>query len=100
MRGRRSTRRSNAMAHMGIVISKESWAVLREEPLYSARFIDREGAEELALVVRVEELDSFLEAHPPLPLALTAWRSPLMSTIQPLRRRGRSFRRATGCRIS
>ena len=64
------------MAHMGIVISKESWAVLREEPLYSARFIDREGAEELALVVRVEELDSFLEAHPPLPLALTAWRSP------------------------
>src|SRR5438128_4510379 len=76
MRGRRSTRRSNAMAHMGIVISKESWAVLREEPLYSARFIDREGAEELALVVRVEELDSFLEAHPPLPLALTAWRSP------------------------
>jgi len=64
------------MAHMGIVISKESWAVLREEPLYSARFIDREGAEELALVVRVEELDSFLEAHPPLTLALTAWRSP------------------------
>ena len=64
------------MAHMGIIIAKESWAVLREEPLYSARFIDREGTEEIALVVRVEELDSFLEAHLPLTLTLTAWRSP------------------------
>ena len=64
------------MAHMGIVITKESWAVLREEPLYSARFIDREGSAEIALAVRVEELDWFLEAHPPLSLTLTTWRSP------------------------
>ena len=64
------------MVHMGIVIAKESWAMLQEEPLYSARFIDREGSEEMALVVRVEELDWFLEAPPPLTLNLTAWRSP------------------------
>jgi len=64
------------MVHTGISIDKESWAVLREEPLYSARFIDREGSEELALVTRVEELDAFLEASPPLTLNLTTWCSP------------------------
>ena len=64
------------MAHTGIVIGKESWAVLRAEPCYSARFIDREGTEEIAVVVRVEALDWFLEVHPPLTLTLTTWCSP------------------------
>lgn len=64
------------MAQTGIVINKESWAVLREEPLYSARFIDREGTEELALVIRVEVLDFFLDASLPLALDLTTWQSP------------------------
>jgi len=64
------------MAHTGIVIGKESWAVLRDEPLYSARFIDREGTEELAVVVRVEALDWFMEVYPPLTLNLTTWCSP------------------------
>jgi len=59
------------MEHTGIVIGKESWAVLRDEPLYSARFIDREGTEEIAVVVRVEALDWFLEVQPPLTLDLT-----------------------------
>jgi hypothetical protein len=59
----------------GVSINKESWALLREEPLYSARFIDREGTEELALVVRVEVLDFFFDQHPPLSLALNAWQS-------------------------
>jgi hypothetical protein len=59
----------------GVSINKESWALLREEPLYSARFIDREGTEELALVVRVEMLDFFLDQHPPLTLALNIWQS-------------------------
>jgi hypothetical protein len=63
------------MVHTGIVIGKESWAVLRDEPLYSARFIDCEGTEEIALIVRVEALDWFLEVHPPLTLDLTTWRS-------------------------
>ncbi len=61
------------MAHTGIVIGKESWAVLREEPLYSARFIVCEGTEEIAVVVRVEALDWFLEVQPPLTLDLTTW---------------------------
>jgi len=64
------------MAHTGIVIGKESWAVLREEPLYSARFIDREGTEEIAVVARVEALDWFLDVQSPLTLGLTTWRSP------------------------
>jgi hypothetical protein len=64
------------MAHTGIVIGKESWAVLRDEPLYSARFIDHEGTEEIAVVVRVEALDWFLEVQPPLTLNLTIWCSP------------------------
>jgi hypothetical protein len=61
------------MEHTGIVIGKESWAVLREEPLYSARFIDREGTEEIAVVMRVEAIDSFFEVQPPLTLDLTMW---------------------------
>ncbi|MBI3798241.1 MAG: hypothetical protein HY268_14910 [Deltaproteobacteria bacterium] len=64
------------MAYTGIVIGKESWAVLRDEPLYSARFIDREGTEEIAVVVRVEALDWFMEAYPPLTFNLTTWCSP------------------------
>jgi len=64
------------MEHTGIVIGKESWAVLREEPLYSARFIDREGTEELAVVVRVEAIDWFFEVQPLLTLDLTPWCSP------------------------
>ena len=59
----------------GVSINKESWALLREEPLYSARFIDREGTEELALVVRVEVLDFFFDLHPPLTLTLDTWKS-------------------------
>jgi hypothetical protein len=59
----------------GVSINKESWALLREEPLYSARFIDREGTEELALVIRVEVLDFFFDLYPPLTLALNPWQS-------------------------
>jgi hypothetical protein len=59
----------------GVSINKESWGLLREEPFYSARFIDREGTEELALVVRVEVLDFFLDLYPPLTLALNTWQS-------------------------
>jgi len=49
--------------------------LLREEPLYSARFIDRDGTEDLALVSRVEVLDFFFEQRPPLTLDVTAWQS-------------------------
>ena len=63
------------MAQTGIVINKESWSVLREEPLYSPRFIDRSGTDELALVVRVEVIDSFLDAHLPLTIDLSTWQS-------------------------
>jgi len=59
----------------GISINKESWMLLREEPLYSARFIDREGTEELALVIRVEILDFFFDMHPPLMLDVNPWQS-------------------------
>ena len=59
----------------GVSINKESWALLREEPLYSARFIDREGTDELALVIRVEVLDFFFDIRPPLTLALDTWQS-------------------------
>jgi hypothetical protein len=62
------------MQQTGIVIGRESWLLLRDEPLYSARFIDREGTDELALVVRVEMLDWFVEAHPPLTVDLSTWR--------------------------
>ena len=64
------------MVSMGIVITAESWSLIQQEPFYSARFIDHEESEELALVVRVEDLDSFLEVHPPLTLDLTVWCSP------------------------
>lgn len=64
------------METTGISIDKESWALLREEPLYSARFIDRSGTDELVLVVRVEALDLFFEMQPPLFLDLASWRSP------------------------
>ncbi len=64
------------MQPTGISINKESWMLLREEPLYSARFIDREGTDELVLVVRVEMLDWFLGVQPPLTLDLASWRSP------------------------
>ena len=59
----------------GVSINKENWALLREEPLYSARFIDREGTDELALVLRVEVLDFFFDLHPPLTLDLDTWQS-------------------------
>ena len=69
------------MAHMGIVIAKESWAVLREEPLYSARFIDREGAEEMARSIpnvrlHIFERSShmvFMEEPEELVTVLTEW---------------------------
>ena len=63
------------MTQTGIVINKESWGLLQEEPLYSPRFIDREGTDELALIVRVELLDFFLEAPVPLTVDLSTWRS-------------------------
>jgi hypothetical protein len=63
------------MKHLGISIERESWAVLKDEPLYSARFIYCEGSEEVALVVRVEELEWFVDAQPPLTSTLTMWQS-------------------------
>lgn len=59
----------------GVSINKESWALIREEPLYSARFIDREGTNELALVIRVEVLDFFFDMQPPLTLDVSTWQS-------------------------
>ena len=38
------------MEKTGVVIGRDSWLLLRDEPLYSARFIDRDGTDELALV--------------------------------------------------
>lgn len=64
------------MAQTGIIINKESWSLLREEPLYCPRFIDRAGTDELALVVRVELIDFFLDAQLPLTLDLSTWHSP------------------------
>jgi hypothetical protein len=61
------------MQHTGIVINKESWLMLRDEPLYSPRFITREDTNEVALVTRVEVLDFFLEVYPPLILDLETW---------------------------
>ena len=63
------------MTQTGIVINRESWGLLQEEPLYSPRFIDRAGTDELALVVRVELLDFFLEAQVPLTIDLSTWQS-------------------------
>lgn len=64
------------MEATGVSIGKESWTLLREEPLYSARFIDRAGTDELALVARVEELDWFVEVQPPALFDMVSWRSP------------------------
>ena len=61
------------MTQTGIVINKESWGLLQEESLYSPRFIDRAGTDELALVVRVELLDFFLDAQLPLTIDLSTW---------------------------
>jgi hypothetical protein len=69
-------RKGLKMEATGISIGKESWGLLREEPLYSARFIDRAGTEELALVMRVEMLDWLLEVRPPMLFNLVSWRSP------------------------
>ena len=63
------------MKPTGVVINRESWLLLMEEPLYSVRFIDREGTEELAVVTRVEDLDWFIEAPLPLALCLSLWQS-------------------------
>ena len=52
------------MQPTGVVINRESWLLLREEPLYSVRFIDREGTQELAVVSRVEDLDWFYRSPP------------------------------------
>lgn len=65
-----------AMTQTGIVINKESWSLLQEEPLYCPRFIDRAGTDELALVVRVELIDFFLDAQLPLTIDLSTWQSP------------------------
>lgn len=64
------------MQPTGVVINRESWLLLMEEPLYSVRFIDREGTQELAVVSRVEDLDWFIDAPLPLTLSLCTWRSP------------------------
>lgn len=64
------------MQPTGVVINRESWLLLMEEPLYSVRFIDREGTQELAVVSRVEDLDWFIEAPLPLTLSLATWQSP------------------------
>lgn len=64
------------MQPTGVVINRESWLLLMEEPLYSIRFIDREGTQELAVVSRVEDLDWFIDASLPLSLSLCTWQSP------------------------
>ena len=63
------------MEKTGLVIGRDSWLLLQDEPLYSARFIDRDGTDELALVVRVEELEWFVESGSPLAVSLCTWRS-------------------------
>src|SRR5262249_35848416 len=68
--------REKVMQPTGISINKESWALLREEPLYSARFIDRESTDELIVVLRVEMLDWLIEVQPQRTLDLAWWRSP------------------------
>ena len=64
------------MQPTGVVINRESWLLLMEEPLYSVRFIDREGTQEMAVVSRVEDLDWFIDAPLPLSLSLCTWQSP------------------------
>ena len=63
------------MEKTGLVIGRDSWLVLQDEPLYSARFIDRDGTDELAMVVRVEELEWFVESGFPLAVSLCTWQS-------------------------
>jgi hypothetical protein len=63
------------MEKTGVVINRDSWLLLQDEPLYSARFIDRDGTDELALVVRVEELEWFVESGFPLSVSFCTWRS-------------------------
>ncbi len=64
------------MQPTGVVINRESWLLLREEPVYSVRFIDREETQELAVVGRVEDLAWFIDAPLPLTLSLCTWQSP------------------------
>ena len=64
------------MQPTGVVINRESWLLLMEEPVYSVRFIDREGTQELAVVSRAEDLDWFIDAPLPLSLSLCTWQSP------------------------
>ena len=64
------------MEKTGVVIDRDSWQLLQGEPFYSARFIDRDGTDELALVVRVEELEWFVESVFPLSLSCAVWQSP------------------------
>lgn len=63
------------MQPTGFSINKESWMLLRDEPLYSARFIDREETDELVLVVRVEMLEWFVGMQPAAVFELASWRS-------------------------
>ena len=63
------------MEKTGVVIGRESWLLLQDEPFYSARFIDRDGTEELALVVRVEELEWFIDSGFPLAVSFCNWQS-------------------------
>lgn len=63
------------MEKTGVVINRDSWLLLQNEPFYSARFIDRDGTDELALVVRVEELEWFVESGFPLSLSFSTWQS-------------------------
>ncbi len=63
------------MEKTGVVISRDSWLLLQDEPLYSVRFLDRDGTDELALVVRVEELEWFVETDLPLAVSLCTWQS-------------------------
>lgn len=64
------------MQPTGVVINRESWLLLMEEPVYSVRFIDRESTQELAVVSRVEDLDWFIDVPLPLSLSLCPWQSP------------------------
>ena len=59
----------------GVVINRQSWLLLVDEPLYSLRFIDREGTQELAVVTRVEDLEWYIQAPLPLSLNLSVWQS-------------------------
>ncbi len=63
------------MEKTGVVIGRDSWLLLQDEPFYSARFIDRDGTDELALVVRIEELEWFVESGFPLSVSFCTWRS-------------------------